>query len=243
MPGPELPPDLVRTVADLRKRVAALEKRRPHQVFNLDDLDDTEVLYASPADAPADGDALVWEANPDVAKFGGLWKPGWPAMYRYGYSTGYVESGTLVDLTDYGPALPQGVYLASISCQANIPTDCCGWWATAGVSGAPGYGGPYIGDSDWHAVGLREGVWTGSTGDSGTYGWQAPQSPMPGINATGIALVPVMTGEPINAMGTVSAWVLDDPGTSDTHFGAKTASQVLDLDVTLSVYLARIAPL
>ena len=44
MPGPELPPDMIRLLADLRKRLAALEKRRPREVGNLDDLEKEEEL-------------------------------------------------------------------------------------------------------------------------------------------------------------------------------------------------------
>lgn len=239
MPGPELPPDMIRLLADLRKRLAALEKRRPREVGNLDDLDDTEVLYLSPSSKPAEGDALVWDPDPSVPKFGGLWKPGWTAMPLYTYLSGAPTSSTSINLYDYGPELPSGWYAVSLLAQADPPAGTCGWDASCFISGSPGYDG-HPSTIGWAQIGTTQGVWTGSTGDSGTYGWQAPALFSP-ITVSSFGVVRV-TGDTLTVSAVVSAWTLDDPGTSAAHFGAKDTTQVA-VDVTYSASAVRIAPL
>lgn len=244
MPGPELPPDMIRLLAELRKRVAALEKRRPREVGNLDDLDDTEVLYLSPLSKPAEGDALVWDPDPSVPKFGGLWKPGWVAMDWIQLGTGgYVEPGT-IDLTSYGspPPLKDGWYFVALSVLGEAPADCCGWTAHAQPIGSIDQ---HLGvqTDDWHDTGLRQGIWTGSTGDSGSYGWQAPDLVSSTVNATGCGIVPVVSGEPFDVYALIDAWVLTDPGTSAAHYGAPGTTQVLDTEVVVAATMIRIAPL
>lgn len=237
MPGPELPPDMIRLLADLRKRLAALEKRRPREVGNLDDLDDTEVLYLSPSSKPAEGDALVWDPDPSVPKFGGLWKPGWTAMPMYTWSSGgYVDAAGGIDI--YGDVDPtSGWYAVSVWVQGDtLPADSCGWEATASVSAD----GLAITAPGWSTSGLHQGVWTGSTGDSGTYGWQAPELASTTPDASAFAALSVSSS--LTVAGSATAYVLTDPGVDDTDFGSPTCTAV-PLDVTLSFLMIRIAPL
>lgn len=242
-----VPADQKRDIALLKRKVADLERKlAARAATDLNGLLDTEVIYNSPiGGAPYPGAVLTWYPNPAVVPFGGLWKPGWPTPHTYQYSTGYVANGTVVDLRDYGPELPTGLYACSMSCQAAIPADCCGWYGTANAIGAPGYAaGMNISSSDRHGVGSSKGIWTGSTGDSGSYGWQAPEAPMSIMVASGISIVPFVAGFEQQAVGSFSAWVLDDPGTGPTHYGSDATTQVdSGFDVTYAVSVIRIAPL
>lgn len=238
MPGPELPPDLVRTLADHRKRLAAVEKRRPREVANLDDLDDTEVLYTAPTGAPADGDALVWVPDADVLTFGGLWKPGWTAMPTYTWTSGgYVDATGGLDI--YADVTPtSGWYAVAVSLQGEtpLPADTCGWSASVSVTA----GGLAITFEGSHTSGINHGIWTGSTGDSGTYGWQAADPAGATPSTSTFAVVSVSAS--LEVVGSATAFVLTDPGTSAAHYGDSGCTGT-DLDVTIELSMVRIAPL
>lgn len=245
MSGEQLPQSTQRDIKLLERRLRDVELRlQALQVKSLEDLDDCQVLYDHPSQAPAEGDALVWDPDPSVPKFGGLWKPGWVAMDWIQLGTGgYVEPGT-IDLTSYGspPPLKDGWYFVALSVQGEAPADCCGWTAHAQPIGSPG-GGFGVRTSDWHDTGLRQGIWAGSTGDSGSYGWQAPDLVSSTVNATGCGIVPVISGEPFRVYALIDAWVLTDPGTSAAHYGAPGTTQVLDTEVVVAATMIRIAPL
>lgn len=240
-----VPADQKREIAVLKQKVADLERKlAARAATDLNGLLDTEVLYNSPiGGAPYEGAVLSWYPNPAIMPFGGLWKPGWVAMDWIQLGTGgYVEPGT-IDLTSYGspPPLKDGWYFVALSVQGEAPADCCGWTAHAQPIGSPG-GGFGVRTSDWHDTGLRQGIWAGSTGDSGSYGWQAPDLVSSTVNATGCGIVPVISGEPFDVYALIDAWVLTDPGTSAAHYGAPGTTQVLDTEVVVAATMIRIAP-
>ena len=95
-------PSLVEFVAGLARRVTALERRR-FQVgaTNLDELDDTEVMYGH-ADGPQDGWVLQWVAG--ATRFGGL------ARFAPAVAGDMAVSQALGSFTDSGSFDESGYY-------------------------------------------------------------------------------------------------------------------------------------
>ena len=237
MSGEQLPQSTVRDLKRLEKRLYDVEMRlRGLAVRSLDQLDDTQILYGHPTRAPKPGEALVWDDTIDT-EFGGAWESGWPTVDYITHSVGSVASGVPIDA--FGSAdPPPGLYVASVVIQATPPADCCGWIASAGVDAS---GALTVINNDWAQVGLGQGIWTGSTGDSGTYGWQAPTPPYPLINASALAEVGISEGGAFTASGMVLAYVLADPGSTPPDFGAKTCTTTSP-NVSITVAARRISP-
>ena len=224
---------LRRDVDNLKKAVARPGAR------TLDDLLDTEVLYDHCTDLPKHGQALRWDTTRE-SKYNGLAVfADEPDMPYATYNTGLVDAGDTIDLYDYGDAPPPGMYFAAVTAQATPPADCCGWLISASVNGS---GGTAVIANEASQVGFGQGIWTGSTGDSGTYGWQAPAPPYPLMNVGAVALVGIEAGGSLTASATVLAYVLDDPGSSSSDFGAKTCSTVTAVEVSIAVTLRRLSP-
>lgn len=95
-------PSLVEFVAGLARRVTALERRR-FQIgaTNLDELDDTEVMYGH-ADGPQDGWVLQWVAG--ATRFGGL------ARFAPAVAGDMAVSQALGSFTDSGSFDESGYY-------------------------------------------------------------------------------------------------------------------------------------
>ncbi len=244
MSGEPLPQSTQRDIKLLEKRLRDVELRlQALRVQSLEDLDDCQVLYDHPSQAPAEGNALIWDPDPSVVPFGGLWKPGNPfgamPLLQWG---GYDDHSAGVDI--YAALTPEppadGWYFATFTATVDtpLPADVCGWQFLGSVSSASSWFGT-AGQVDH---GLRRGVWTGSTGDSGTFGWQAALPTYPTPTVTAAALLQVDGTTAITAQASCSVWTLDDPGVSGSDFGAPTAS-FTNVDTLVNVSMIRIAPL
>lgn len=234
-------------LVDIFSRLDALERTlKAIQEGTLAGLKDTDITYKLGFGiSPSDRDVLSFVEQAG-SPFGGKWKArannGIADTFAYYLNGASVEVGNSENVYSAlgGADFFTGSSLWFVRVSAYAPVDAlsnvCGVEVACQVSTVSGPPNAY----DKRGFGMSKGSWLGATGESGQYGWQArPFSyPAPGAQGTGVAFIGPGSAA-FNVSGEGKAYILDDPGVSDSDFGSQ-ACILTDVGVQVLVEGVRI---